>query len=243
MSSSSRALKAAAESTKRNGSQQKGMEYEYASPDAQSMGPHVRDMLPFRGCGKVVRLKPKDQPSVEQVRALIAASAMPPGAEYTTILTVEYDLVVVEVRSTPCRATGWHDGVRDLLKEPAVVELFPEALVWSRINWKPTVGILVTQNARAGAEIGDLRDSQVRAYSRQMPLEDPGCAHCCILGGLHPAQITIVELWINHKAFEDHEASLWHDEAEQRAVPLVADMTCRMVQGMQYECPPPASAK
>ncbi|KAH8051547.1 1-aminocyclopropane-1-carboxylate synthase [Aureococcus anophagefferens] len=86
-------------------------------------GPGDPDLEPFRGNGKVVYLKPKSNPHAEQIRAIIAASAMPPGAEYTTVLTVQHDLVVVEVRSAPCRGNGWHDSVKDLVKEPPVVEL------------------------------------------------------------------------------------------------------------------------
>ena len=202
------------------------------------MGPEIPDVEPFRGNGKVVYLKPKSNPHAEQIRAIIAASAMPPGAEYTTVLSVRHDLVVVEARSAPCRGNGWHDSVTDLVKEPPVVELYPEALVWSRINWKPTVGILVAQNARDAARTAELTAVQASAYARQMRLEDPGCTHCCILGGLEASRIRIVELWMNEKFFQDHEKSQWRDEAEQRVVPLVADMTCDSVRGMQYECPP-----
>ena len=49
------------------------------------MGPEIPDVEPFRGNGKVVYLKPKSNPHAEQIRAIIAASAMPPGAEYTTV--------------------------------------------------------------------------------------------------------------------------------------------------------------
>ena len=92
-------------------------------------------------------------------------------------------------------------------------------------------------NARDAARTAELTTVQASAYARQMRLEDPGCTHCCILGGLEASRIRIVELWMNEKFFQDHEKSQWHDEAEQKVVPLVADMTCDSVRGMQYECP------
>ena len=85
---------------------------------------------------------------------LIIALALLGGAQ-AQINKLKY----TQVAPGACRGNGGHDSVKDLVKEPPVVELYPEALVWSRINWKPTVGILVAQNARTLTETREFIES------------------------------------------------------------------------------------
>jgi len=206
---------------------------------ASTFGPDLALVEPFVGYGKVVTLRPKDKDAADQIRALVAATAMPPGPEHVCVLWADpRSLVVVEVRSAPCRATGWHDNCRDLCAAPPRVEVFGAARQWARptkfVN--PKVGIFVRQRARDADGLAALAAAQAAAYSRQMTLEDPGCATCALLSdGPTADEVTIVELWETQEAFDAHEAAPWHDEAEQVVVPLVASMDCDEVRGVTYQ--------
>ena len=210
-------------------------------------GPELPLMEPFRGCGKIVRLEPKDRTSAERLRALAAASAMPPGPDYTTVLslggTVDLrHMYVVEVRKGPCRESGWYSNASDLLKCAPSVELFPEALQWSRFNLKLKVGNFVTETTEDTAKAKELAAAHSEAISRRMTLENPGCTCCVVLSGSdeNPAQLRVVELWESQEASDIHDQSQWHEEAEQSIIPLVKEIdVISNVQGVQYDRPPP----
>ena len=150
-----------------------------------AMGPELALVEPFVGYGKIVTLAPKNKEAADNLRALVAATAMPPGPEFVSVLAPADPkvLVVVEIRKTPCRVSGFYDQAADQLSAAPAVELFGDARQWARptkfVN--PKVGVFVRQRARNGADLGALRDAQAAAYSRQMTLEDPGCATCAIL--------------------------------------------------------------
>lgn len=205
-----------------------------------AMGPELALVEPFVGYGKIVTLAPKNKEAADNLRALVAATAMPPGPEFVSVLAPADPkvLVVVEIRKTPCRVSGFYDQAADQLSAAPAVELFGDARQWARptkfVN--PKVGVFMRQRARNGADLGALRDAQAAAYSRQMTLEDPGCATCAILSdGPEGDALRIFELFETQDHFDAHAASPWHDEAEQAAVPLVASIDCDEVRGVTHQ--------
>lgn len=201
----------------------------------------------IRGVGLFRRMVAKDSGATKKLIEMIAGNIhSSAAATRATLVSTGNEIVIVEEwesqeafdhRSSSLNQEEIETTIASYCSTLPTREFFPEALHICRPTTpvdKQTIGILVRQRTSSETNGYKLRDAQRENYERQMTKE-PGCTCCIILAGSSQdnSQVRIIELWDTMNDFYFHESSEWHALGEEKVVPLVVDMDCDFVKGMQ----------